>query len=356
MSGWLCALALLSQSLSLPGVPPQADPPAAQGPAQTAAQASPEVKPSVPEAKPKSFKAALDKAQVTLGEPFTLTIEVTHPAADSYALPPRLKVGELTLRGAPSVQRAPGAAGSGEATTTFALPLADLRSLKPAVPDIALSVQGPAGARSFTVPGQPLELRSVVTGDGKGGEASKQEGPHGPKAPVAIYTRSYLWVGVLAGLGLFAAALWLAAHLGRRAKARRELLAMPKPLSAEDEALHRIGVLRARAPWARGEGRASIFELSEIVRVYLGRRLSFDAMDLTTDELLLALRQRRVLGLDLSELTEQLSWENLVKFAKVEPEADECLQALERAAELVDRMRPVEPPPDAAGAGREARA
>ena len=101
----------------------------------------------------------------------------------------------------------------------------------------------------------------------------------------------------------------------------------------------RLLALKQRRPWDRGQGRAAVFELSEIVRAYLGRRLRFDALDSTTEELLSELRRRRILGLDLLELSEELSWQDLVKFAKAEPTADECERAIDRAASLVDRTR-----------------
>ena len=101
----------------------------------------------------------------------------------------------------------------------------------------------------------------------------------------------------------------------------------------------RLVALKQRRPWDRGLGRAAVFELSEIVRAYLGRRLRFDALDLTTEELLFELRTRRPSAVDLSELSRELSWQDLVKFAKAEPTPQECEGAIDRAASLVDRTR-----------------
>jgi len=294
--------------------------------------------PARPQAKPHRFSSSLDKAKVTLGEPFTLTIEVTHPAADTYALPEPLPLGELSPRGKPATVRKPGP-GAAEATTSFSVPLVDVKTLKPAVPDLELRVEGPAGARALTVPGQPLELVSLVE---PGGKQGPEVGPRAPKPPVPIYGRSWLWAWGLAGAAAVAALLWAAAVLGRRLRQIRQVRAADPPLTPEEQALQRIAALRARAPWTRGEGRAAIFELSEIMRGYLGARLGFDALDLTTDELLGELRRRRILGLDLTELTEDFSWEDLVKFAKVEPTSEECVHALDNARDLIDRTRPPE--------------
>ena len=94
-----------------------------------------------------------------------------------------------------------------------------------------------------------------------------------------------------------------------------------------------------QTPWQRGEGRAAIFRLSEIVRGYLGERLSFNALDLTSEEFLQALRERRLMGIDLAELTEEVRWEDLVKFAKLEPSGEECLRGISRAESMIRHTR-----------------
>ena len=52
------------------------------------------------------------------------------------------------------------------------------------------------------------------------------------------------------------------------------------------------------------------------------------------------------------ELSGELSWQDLVKFAKAEPGAEDCERAIDRAASLVDRTRAVvEMPERRAAAG-----
>ena len=84
-------------------------------------------------------------------------------------------------------------------------------------------------------------------------------------------------------------------HAGTRLKkrqGRRSPRRLPPPPGAPEARSGRAdsAELRQRAPWDKGEGRAAIFELSEIVRVYLGKQLAFNAIDLTSEELLHALR------------------------------------------------------------------
>ena len=127
-------------------------------------------------------------------------------------------------------------------------------------------------------------------------------------------------------------------RLGKRTAAAET----PAPEAfADDLALQRLADLRADAAWTRGQGRGAIFALSEIVRGYLGARLQFNALDLTSEELVAELRRRRLIGLDLAALIDELRWEDLVKFAKVEPTAEECLAGIDLAESLIRHTRPL---------------
>jgi hypothetical protein len=151
--------------------------------------------------------------------------------------------------------------------------------------------------------------------------------------------RSFLWVWILLAIAAVAALLTF-----RKFLTKRKLLPKEKELTKvepDDLALEQLRVLEADAPWKRGEGRASIFRLSEIVRGYLGARLEFNALDLTSEEFLEILHKRRLMGLDLAELEAEVHWEDLVKFAKLEPTADECLRGIRRAELMIRHTRPL---------------
>src|SRR5207245_2659693 len=122
------------------------------------------------------------------------------------------------------------------------------------------------------------------------GQASPERAHHGPKPPVAVMVRSFLWVWLLGGLALAVALLVLRRRLaGLWRRPERDTPAEP---FFDDLALERLRELRTEAPWTRGRGRAAIFALSEIVRAYLGARLQFNALDLTREELVAELRRR----------------------------------------------------------------
>lgn len=336
MTAPACLLALLlAQSAALvPGEAPQAG--AAKAPLAVT---------------PLRLSAQVDKARASLGEPFALRIEVVLPPELAVELPQPLALAPLTLRGPPQISRDRVAEG---ARTTFVLPLANVSSLEPRVPDLSLRVLGPQGPGTIAVPGQKLELNGRVAATGA---ADAAHAHRGPKPPVPVWVRSFLWVGLLAALAGLAAAAVL---LRRLFRAHLRPSRAP-PLQPYQVALDRLTLLRRSQPWNRGEGRAAIFELSETLRAYLGHRLSFDALDLTREELLRELAPRPLPGLDLPALEKQLAWEELVKFARVEPQARECEDAIDLALSIVRRTRPGPPaaelpaaPPPPAPPGAEA--
>lgn len=290
---------------------------------------------ALPEASPLALEVHADPEEVTLGEHIAVRIAVEHDARDVYSLPAVDPAPLATPAGAPAPASRREELGSGKARTVFELTLADYGTLQPRLPDLTLAVSGPDGARQLSVRGRPLKFRSLVEEEAQG---SPERAHHGPKPPVAAYVPSFLWAWLLGGLVL-AATLFVLWRRWRRTRA-------PGPEAApeaffDDVALERLGALRAQAPWARGGGRAAIFTLSEIVRAYLGARLQFNALDLTSEEFVAELRRRRLIGLDLAELIEEVRWEDLVKFAKLEPTAEECLRGVDGAESLIRHTRPL---------------
>ena len=351
----LAAAARAEEPVAAPGVPPaapaeagtpvaapaQAGTPGA-GPAQTAAPAAapaPEgaadagvaPKPALPEAHPLHVRTDLSPAgEITLGEAVTWTIAIDHDARDTYAAPDKLEPAPLALVGAPESQRRDAA---GLTTTTLRFTFADYKSLEPRIPDLRLRVEGPAGERALTVPGRALPFRSLIASEAQG---SAERAHHGPKPPVAVMVRSLLWLWLLLGVAATAGAAVLLQRLIARRRLREA--APPPAVPADEEALQRLAALKAQPP-----SRAAIFTLSEIVRAYLGRRLGFNALDLTSDELLLRLRERKLSGLALPAFEEDVRWQDLVKFARLEPLPAEFSRSLAQAEELVRRTRPAKP-------------
>jgi len=290
---------------------------------------------ALPEASPISVSLEATPEEISLGDHVQVRLSVEHDARDVYSLPAFDPAPLAAPPGAAVPRSRREDLGQGKARTTFELTLADYGTLEPKIPDLTLGVSGPDGARQLSIRGRPLKFRSLVQEEG---EPTPERAHHGPKPPVPVKVRSYLWAWLLGGL-LLAAALFI---LWRRWKKTRPAPRDEQPeVFFDDLALQRLTALRTDSPWDRGEGRAAIFALSEIVRGYLGARLQFNALDLTSEEFLAELRRRRLIGLDLQGLIEQVRWEDLVKFAKLMPTPEECLAGVDRAESLIRHTRPL---------------
>jgi hypothetical protein len=302
----------------------------------------------LPEAAPIAIDVQVAPEEVSLGEHVVVRIAVDHDARDVYALPGFDPAPLAVPQGEPP-PRVHREEASGHARTTFELTLADYGTLTPRIPDLTLHVTGPDGERALTVRGRPLKFRSLVKEEGA---PAADQGHHGPKPPVPVLVRSLLWLGLLVGLlGAVAAAIGIRRYRKRLQQPEETLVPV---VESDDLALQQLAALKEDSPWKRGEGRPAIFKLSEIVRGYLGARLQFNALDLTSEEFLSELHRRRLMGLDLRELEDEVRWEDLVKFAKVEPSPEECLRGISRAESMVHHTRPLRPLPQGIASPRAA--
>jgi hypothetical protein len=282
----------------------------------------------LPAAEPLSFKAALEKAEVTIGEPFKLNIEVRHKAEETYALPPGLTFPGFGVRESTNEVH-----GEDPRTTLFRLTLQAFNIGDQEIPAIRLVAQTASGARQLEIPPQKLKVNGVI--DLTQGEPQLRE----DTKPLPTRYRTVWWplalicavlAGVLAGI-----------YLRRRAK-RPALAPPPKPrLPAYEEAMERLTVLESEGLVGTGQQQAYYFRLSEILRDYVGRRYDFDSLELTTDELLVELRSRSTPGLHFDGLTAFLREADLVKFARSQPTDGECKSAMDVARSIVERSRPV---------------
>ncbi len=155
------------------------------------------------------------------------------------------------------------------------------------------------------------------------------------------------WLPVLARwglptlLGLALLVLGIIWWLRRRAGALAP--AIP-PVPADEEALEALASLAATDLPGQGAFHDYYFELSRILRHYLGRRYDLPFSDWTSEEIREALAGRRPrLNLDISlrdELLDDLDRGDLVKFARRQPSRSECDDSLAAARQLVRATRP----------------
>ena len=279
---------------------------------------------------PSHLEARLLEPSAHVGDQVTYRITVTHPDDVSVKLPAKPDLKPYTLNG---VDHAVHADPKHPRTVTdvWSLRLGVYDLSATAVPSLTLEVVTPDGPAHLTLPTQALKLESLMPAQGK--PTAQELAP-----PEKVWVPDYVLVEA-AGVALAATVLALLAwRLWRRLRGRPGKAAPPPPPKPpEVRAREALEALRARNLVAQGRYKAFFFEVSEIVRGYLGERFGFDALECTTTELVAQLRDRPTPGLDLAAFEARTVISDLVKFADHRPDDAECQVALTGAFEIVDR-------------------
>jgi len=165
---------------------------------------------------------------------------------------------------------------------------------------------------------------------------------------VAVVERDMrpIYAGIVLGAALLGAGIAL--FIRRRLRNRKPAAPPIPPRPAHEVALEKLDRLTAKLTEG-GDLRPFYFELSETIREYLGGRFRFNALEMTTEELVVALPKYihpvDIRGMVLSEIEGWLSLSDLVKFAKISPTELEARGAMETALRLVKATLPLPPAP-----------
>ena len=296
--------------------------------------------PAPPPAAPRAVHTRLSKAAPRLGEPFDYEIEVRHTSGESYALPARLSLPPFEVesrgcrRAAASSAAASGAGADAEILTTCTVRLRLFTLGAQDLPPVTLEAATPQGARRLEVPGPRVEAAGVIDPQAPADQLQLRE----PAAPVPLLVPSWrvVWWALL-GLAALAAA-WLGWRWWRRRA--RDAAEPPPPVPPDERFARRLDALAEARLAEQGRAREHFFRLSEAVREYVGALSGLNALDLTTTELVDALRTLGDPRLDPEALRGFCEDADLVKFARFPAGAYECDAGLRFGHELLARTRP----------------
>ena len=314
-----------------------------QGFAQVAAPTppplpAPDAGPPPPAITPSQEEAHASPAEVKLGTPFNYEVTLTHPAAQRYELQTLPPDGPFELVSQTRDRQDHGA----DATTVFHVQLALFELGAKPLPPLTFEVTQ-AGQRSlYTLPS-----RGSVTGLSSLPDDADKKGAslNDIKPPEPVWVRSFRLLGYVA-LAIAAAGLlyFLVRWLRRRAQ---RPAALPPPLPLDARTLLALSDLGAQGLPAQGRIREFHFQLSEILRGYLGERFTVDALECTSAELLQRLQRVHAVGLPLTDLARFLQESDFIKYARADATPASCDAALRFAQELVQKTRP--PPSNPSG-------
>lgn len=159
--------------------------------------------------------------------------------------------------------------------------------------------------------------------------------------------KSYLWWGFLALVLLVALAIALDRYLKARGSRLANLFKQAPPQPPHVVAITALEALHHQKLWQNNKHKLYYSLLTEILRIYIDARWGVSAMEMTSDEIIAAMR-----GVDLPEkarmdLTDILRDADLVKFAKFAPEAEQNENDYQKAYYFVEETKPVEEVPTA---------
>lgn len=154
-----------------------------------------------------------------------------------------------------------------------------------------------------------------------------------------IEIRDYIIYGIVA-LIILGLLVWLIATLLYRYMRRRESEVRVAPkLPAHVVANKALVELNNRKLWQNGKYKQYYTALTSIIRVYISDRWGVGALELTTDEIIEALSSVEMPRDSRMALVAMLRTADMVKFAKMEPEAEENEQNFIRAYYFVENTK-----------------
>ncbi len=277
--------------------------------------------------------AQVDKTEVRVGDVVNLTITAIGGRGTPVNLPRSLDLGPFSELDDQTRKIEEADLGDGKMRRQFVLQIAAYEPGELTLPALEVTYLGQGGAVSSvrTTP-VAIKVRSLLAN-----EPEPQLKDNAASVPVLEQDLRLVY-GAGALLAAGAGAL-IAALVRRRMRARALHRPAPLPRPPHEIALDkldRVGVMLVDGI----DLRPFYFQVSEIVRAYLGARFEFDGLEMTTEELLDELRRRAPRELALVEVQGWLASCDLVKFAKISPSQAEARGALETAIRIVESTRP----------------
>ncbi len=262
---------------------------------------------------------SLDKTKATVGDIITATLEITGPTALSVKIPePSTFLGDLELRNAkkPLVQEREGKKSiiyQFEITpfTTGKKELGPLAvkysfSGKSPVPDEDSSLEVKSNKVS-------LEVMSVLPREGKNLDIKDIKPPIEVKYPLSYYI-----MGALAII-LTAVLIYLLVRFLRHRMRRLKEEALNSLKTPEEVAREKLKNLKESTLLAQGRVKEYYSILADLLREYIEKRHSINALDKTTTELYRELREKTALSPLSAEIKSLMTQSDMVKFARVIP-------------------------------------
>lgn len=129
-------------------------------------------------------------------------------------------------------------------------------------------------------------------------------------------------------------------YLKKRKKETPIMVVKPKPtVPPHKTALKKLRELEHKKLWQNGKVKQYHSEISEILREYIEKRYEFNALELTTYEIIQSLSQRNTDKELITQLEQTLFLNDMVKFAKATPIASENENCLQFSIKFIEQTK-----------------
>jgi hypothetical protein len=278
-----------------------------------------------------SVQARASRAEVTVGETFTVEVEASGPPGTVWTFPGEPGNEQVDVRTAVGASPAPPGTWRYDAAV-FAL--GDV-----AVPRITVKYRLPDGTvGEAATEAIPLRLVSLVPKDEKDPRLADIR----PPVPLRIGRAFWIAVGVLA-VALLALAIWLWRQ--RRKPVAAAPATAAREIPAHVEAMRALDRLAASGLVEAGEHRAYYIALADVAKRYLERRLQAPVQEMTTAETLEWMAALPTTADQTTVMRDVAGAADRVKFARGTALGEEAARHLASVRSLVTeverRLRPV---------------
>ena len=106
----------------------------------------------------------------------------------------------------------------------------------------------------------------------------------------------------------------------------------------QTEALSNLDNLYSSGAVKNGEPRVFYYRVSEILRIYISKKYNFNAMEMTSSELLKKLETVVPVSITKKDLKEYLKIFDLARYAGFKPSQNDMLESLEKTKEFIRKL------------------
>ena len=163
----------------------------------------------------------------------------------------------------------------------------------------------------------------------------------------------WLWLlWIVVGVMLLLALIGVVIYLVLKKKKKGYFFKPPELLPAHLRAVNELDKLKQEKLWLQGREKEFYSRLTDILRSYIWEREGIQAMEMTSGEILHAIRKVAETDSVCDNLKQILTTADLVKFAKYKPYADENDLSMVNAYLFVNQTKEDDPLPDPKQDGR----